>query len=238
MGLLDDALRACGGLARWRQLKRFTVHISIDGSLFAGKGKSGLLKDVVAEGCTQSQSVRFTGFTAPDRRGLYRPDRVAIETLSGRLLEERANPLEAFPGHADDTRWDDLHLLFFCGFSVWNWLTTPFLLAHAGVGTEELPLWREGRPDWRRLRAVFPRDIVTHSPEQIFYFDAAGLQRRTDYQFVDTRGIRIAHYSWAHQAFSNILLPTLRQSLLIRPDGTIVRKPAFVDIEIFDASFA
>ena len=54
MTLLEDALNASGGMDRWHQLKRFTVHMSIDGALLARKGKAGLLKDVVAEGCTHT----------------------------------------------------------------------------------------------------------------------------------------------------------------------------------------
>ena len=48
---------------------------------------------------------------------------------------------------------------------------------------------------------------------------------------------RVVHYSWAHQAFSDILIPTLRQSSLLLPDGSVITKPAFIDLEIFDASF-
>lgn len=44
---------------------------------------------------------------------------------------------------------------------------------------EELSPWHENTQLWRRLRAIFPPEIVTHSPEQIFHFDESGLQRRT-----------------------------------------------------------
>jgi hypothetical protein len=234
MTLLEDALNASGGMDRWQQLKRFTVHMSIDGALLARKGKAGLLKDVVAEGSTHTQSLRFMGFTAPDKCGVYRPDQVAIEALNGDPLQVRSNPRAAFLGHTDRTPWDDLHLAYFCGFTIWNYLTTPFLLTHPGVTIEELPTWREGGEPWRRLRAVFPDPIVTHSPEQIFYFDDEGLQRRLDYR---TAAAEIAHYSSAHQEFSGIVLPTLRRSLRLDTDGAVITKPASVNIEIFDASF-
>lgn len=234
MTLLEDALNASGGMDRWQQLKRFTVHMSIDGALLARKGKAGLLKDVVAEGSTHTQSLRFMGFTAPDKCGVYRPDQVAIEALNGDPLQVRSNPRAAFLGHTDRTPWDDLHLAYFCGFTIWNYLTTPFLLTHPGVTIEELPTWREGAEAWRRLRAVFPDPIVTHSPEQIFYFDDEGLQRRLDYR---TAAAEIAHYSSAHQEFSGIVLPTLRRSLRLDTDGAVITKPASVNIEIFDASF-
>ncbi len=125
-------------------------------------------------------------------------------------------------------------MLFFCGFSVWNYLMTPFLLAHPDVRIAELPPWHEQDQQWRRLRAQFPPAFVTHCREQTFYFDAALLQRRTDH---DLLGMPIAQYSWAHQTFDGIVVPTLRRSLTRQPDGSVIPKPALVDVEIFDASF-
>lgn len=34
-------------------------------------------------------------------------------------------------------------LVFFCGVAIWNYLTTPFLLAHPEMVVEELPPWQE-----------------------------------------------------------------------------------------------
>jgi hypothetical protein len=238
MTLLEDALGASGGMDRWHQLQRFTVHMSIDGALLASKGKAGLLKDLVAEGCTHVQSLRLTGFTAPDRRCVYRPDQVAIEGLNGDLLQVRSNPRAAFLGHTDRTPWDDLHLAYFCGVLIWNCLTTPFLLAHPDVKIEELPSWREGGESWRRLRAVFPALIATHSPDQTFYFDREGLPRRLDYRTsASTGAAQIANYFSAHQEFSGIVVPTLHRAFRLGSDGAVITKPASVNIEIFDASF-
>jgi hypothetical protein len=75
---------------------------------------------------------------------------------------------------------------------------------------------------------------VTHCAEQTFYFDAAGLQRRTDHDLLDTK---VAQYSWAHQEFGGIVVPTLRRSLMLQSDGTVIAKPALLDVEIFDAAF-
>ena len=234
MTLLDDAIEASGGTARWSGLKRFTLQLSIEGALFSRVGQPGGFKDMVAEGSTRSQSVRFTGFADPGKCGLFQPDCVSIESPEGNVLSSWRNPRQAFRDHARDTPWDELYLVFFCGFSVWNYLTTPFMLAHPDIEIEELTPWNEHDQLWRRLRAVFPSDLVTHSPEQIFYFDAAGLQRRTDHDLLDTR---VAHYSWAHQEFGGVVIPTLRRSLSLQPDGTPIAKPALLDVEIFDASF-
>jgi len=234
MALLDDAMEASGGLARWNGLKRFTLHLSINGSLFSRIGPAGRLKDLIAEGSTRAQSVRFTGLTGGENCGSFQPDMVTIESLDGQVLRTWHNPSLAFPDHAKDPLTDELHLVFLCGFSIWNYLTTPFLLSRPDVEVEELPPWHEHGEQWRRLRAVFPPDIVTHSPEQTFYFDDSGLQRRTDHELM---GTGIAHYSWAHQPFCDIVVPTLRRSQMLRPDGTAIAKPVLVDVEIFDAWF-
>ena len=238
MGLLQDALEVYGGIGRWHRLKRFTVHTSIDGALLAQKGKGGLLKDIVAEGETHTQSLRITGFTAPHKCAIYRPDHVAIESLSGDILQACSSPRAAFLRHADHTPWNDLHLAYFCGCLLWNHLTVPFLLAHPDVKTEELPSPRERAEIWRRLRAVFPTSIATLSSEQIFYFDGSGLQRRTDFCATDALDSPFADYASAHQEFSGIVVPTLRRSLRLGPNGAVITKPAYVDVEIFDASFA
>ena len=92
MTLLADALHAGGGLDLWRQMRRFTVHISIGGALCARKCRTAQLKDLVAEGGTQQQALEITGFTANDRRALYRPHWVALEGLEGQRLQERDYP--------------------------------------------------------------------------------------------------------------------------------------------------
>jgi hypothetical protein len=234
MALLDEVIEASGGIKRWNELKRFTLQFSIDGALFSRAGQAGCFKDMVAEGSTLNQSVRFTGFADPGKCGLYQPECVTIERPEGTVLRAWRNAHQAFRKQARETIWDELYVVFFCGLSVWNYLMTPFLLANPDVEVEELPSWQERNQQWRRLRAQLPPTIVTHCSEQIFYFDGEGLLRRTDH---DLLGVMVAQYSWAHQAFCGIVVPTLRRSLTLESDGTVIAKPSLVDMEIFDASF-
>ena len=234
MALLDDAIDACGGLARWNSLNRFTLHLSVGGTLFSDAGHAREFKDVTAEGSTRTQSVRFTGITGGDQSGAFQPDAITIESVDGQVLQTWSNPNLAFPTNGAHALADELHLIFFCGVAIWNYLTTPFLLAHPDVVVEELPPWQEQTETWRRLRAQFPSSLITLAPEQIFYFDENALQRRTDH---DLLGTKVAHYSWAHEKFSGIVVPTLRRSQTLRPDGTVIAKPVLIDVEIFDAVF-
>ena len=41
--------------------------------------------------------------------------------------------------------WDDLHLAYFSGYAMWNYLNTPFIFALPGFQTEEIEPWDENR---------------------------------------------------------------------------------------------
>jgi hypothetical protein len=234
MALLDDAIDACGGLARWNSLNRFTLHLSVSGSLFSEAGHAREFKDVTAEGSTRTQSVRFTGITGGEQSGSFQPDAVTIESLDGQVLRTWRNPSLAFAANGAHALADELHLVCFCSVAIWNYLTTPFLLTRPDVVVEELAPWQENRESWRRLRAQFPPSLITLASEQVLYFDENALQRRTDH---DLLGTPIAHHSWAHENFGGIVMPTLRRTQTLRPDGTAIAKPVLIDVEIFDAVF-
>ncbi|SCB46649.1 hypothetical protein GA0061099_100910 [Bradyrhizobium yuanmingense] len=234
MSLLDDVLSASGGLARWNSLSRFTLHLSISGKLFDGVGRAGEFKDVTAEGATRTQSIRFMGITGGKYSGSFQPDAITVETLHGEVLRTWRNPSPAFPDSDSAVLADELQLVFFCGVAIWNYVVGPFLLARPDVVVEELPPWEERKESWRRLRARIPPSVITLAPEQVFYFDADGLLRRTDH---DLFGMKVVQYSWAHGSFGGLIAPTLRRVHMLQPDGSVVAKPVLMDIEIFDAFF-
>jgi hypothetical protein len=234
MSLLNDAIDASGGMSRWNSLTRFTLHLSVGGSLFSSTGHAREFKDVIAEGSTRVQAVRFTGITGGGQSASFHPDAITIESLDGQVLQTWPNPNLAFENASPHVLAEELHLIFFCGVTIWNYLMTPFLLAHPDVVVEELPPWCENAETWRRLRAQFPAGLVTPAREQTFHFDEQALQRRTDHELL---GMKVAHHSWAHERFDGIVVPTLRRSQTLQPDGTVIAKPVLIDVEIFDASF-
>src|ERR1700720_830035 len=61
------------------------------------------------------------------------PNRVWIERRDGTIVEERSDPRAAFAGHVRDTPRDRLHLTYFLGYAIWNYLTTPFTLCSNGL---------------------------------------------------------------------------------------------------------
>ena len=156
-------------------MSRFTLHLSVAGTLFSSTGHASEFKDVTAEGSTRTQSVRFTGITGGEHSGSFQPDAITIESLEGEILRTWRNPSLAFTETGSPTLADELHLVFFCGVAIWNYLTNPFLLAHPDVVVEELPPWQENNevmaavagavpagPDHARARAdlLFRRERV------------------------------------------------------------------------------
>ena len=96
MALLDDVIDANGGIARWNSLSRFTLHLSAGGTLFSNAGHAREFKDVIAEGSTRTQSVRFSGITGGEQSGSFQPDLITIETVDGEVLQTWSNPELAF----------------------------------------------------------------------------------------------------------------------------------------------
>ena len=237
MGLLEDALRASGGLDLWRLTRQFTLHMSISGSLCTARCSTARLKELVVEGSTQTQALEITGFARADLRALYRPDWVALEGEDGRRLMVRQGSPEEFRSGLRSTTWDELQLAHYCGYLVWNYVATPFIFAGLDFETKELPRNVARGESLRRLSVMWPARIVTHANMQTFQYDREGFLRRLDYPAAHDDHTQIAQMFSGHQRYSGILVPTLCRLLSIGAEGMPVTKPSLVDVEIFDAHF-
>jgi hypothetical protein len=234
MALLGEVLQAVRE-DLWRQLRHYTVHMSLGGAFFRGKCGSPQLKDLVVEGSTRQQSLEINGFCGIGQRAHFRPDCVTLEGPEGQLLEERRASPQQLRARLKSNTWDALELAYYCGHSIWNYMAVPFILAQPDVTIEELPPDSVRRGDCRRLRARFPSRMVTYGTEQTFYFDREGFLRRQDHvEYDDTR---IAQLFSGHQRFSGVLIPTLGRTRCIAPDGGSLAEPSLVDVEIFDVVF-
>lgn len=83
MTVLEDAIHAHGGAALRLRFQRFSGRLRLQGALFTRKPKRDDLGDVIVDGFTRQQYLRFTALTAPDRRVIFRPERVTAESLDG-----------------------------------------------------------------------------------------------------------------------------------------------------------
>jgi hypothetical protein len=233
--LLELAIKAHGGHARWHEATRITATVSSGGVLWASKGHPGAFDDLTVTIDAHAQRSLMARLTGPDRRGVFTPDRVAIENTDGELLEERQNPRGAFD-RSLDTPWDDLHLAYFAGYAMWTYLTVPFLLDQPGFVAEELEPWEVEGETRRRLRVKFPTQVASHGPEQVFRFGPDGLLRRHDYTpevlIGDSEHLAVAHYANDHKRYDGISFPTQRHAVALQPDGTTVPEPILVAIDI------
>jgi len=192
--LLETAIAAHGGLERWNQLESVTARLHQGGVLWPLKGQAGVLDDVVVTASLHAERVSHRPFGAPDRRSRFTPERVAIETDDGTVLEALDQPRASFAGHTQETPWSMLQLAYFAGNAMWTYLTQPFTFAMPGFQTRELEPWDEDGRQWRRLHVTWPSHLATHSTEQTLYFDADGLLTRHDYDVEITGGTTAAHY--------------------------------------------
>ena len=179
--LLDRVIARHGGLRRWNRITALEGDMSITGSTWPRKGWPDALKDVHVSAHAQIQWISYMPFTGENKRSRCTPDLTIIETLDGQVLKKRRDPRSAFESHTAQTQWDDLHIAYFSGYAMWNYLTTPFVFAGEGFAVEELPPCRDAGEERRRLKVIFPRAIATHCREQVFYVDDNDLITRMDY---------------------------------------------------------
>jgi hypothetical protein len=231
--LLNKAIEAHGGLNRWRSIQQMVVHIRCGGVALPLRFKFGVFKSYEAHISTIKPHIVFSPFAGNENRGVFQGNTVRIESKDGGVLAERSDPREAFHTLRHKFYWDNLDALFFGGYAIWNYFTVPFLLLREGFEIQEIEPWEENNQTWRRLKVLFPPNIPTHSHEQVFYFNSDGLLMRLDYTAeVFGTWAKAAHYCKGHKNFSGLIIPTHRQVLPRKSDGTSKSFPTLVWIEV------
>lgn len=236
-GLLSRVVEAHGGMDAWEAFKSIEATIVSGGGFFALKGTPQDAEPRRMTVWLHEERSSVTPYGAPDRRTMFTPERVAIETLDGAVVMERRAPRDSFAGHQMSTPWDQLHRAYFNGEALWTYLTTPFLLAMPGVEVEETEAWPEGDETWRVLRAYFPAAIETHSLVQDFFFGEDLMLRRHDYQVNIAGGFPAAQLTSDYIAAGGIRLPTRRRAYTRGPDRRPILDMLMVSIDVSDVSF-
>jgi hypothetical protein len=80
----------------------------------------------------------------------------------------------------------------------------------------------------------FPPGIATHNPDQVFYFDASGIQRLMDYIVEVNGGILVGHYTSRYQTFDGLLVATRRPVFRRNPDNTVNVNLPSITLDIRD----
>lgn len=233
--LIDRVIARYGGMDHWSEVAEISMHAKTGGIALPLRFKFGAFKEYQARIRVDEPHVLITPHPRTGMQGIFSGDTVRIENENGDAVRERHQARCAFSDWRHKIWWDDLDAVHFAGYALWNYLTTPFLLRRPAVRLEELPPWQESDESWQRLRAIFPPDLLTHSPEQTFYFDAEGLLKRHDYTaLVFGDFAKAAHYSWDHKEVHGIPFPTRRRVFPRKKDGTPRRRITLVSIDIED----
>lgn len=189
MSLLDEAIAAHGGQASFDAAAVLRFDVRVGGLAWGRRGLDAPF-DLRGEMDAHRPAVRFDGLPVVD---------LAKRPPFGK-------------------RWSVQEQSWFCSYALWNYLTTPWLLARCDA--TELPR--------RRLRVRFPPEIPTHSPVQTFHFDRAARLVRLDYTALAIgRWAATSHDCREHAWFDGLLVPTRRRA---RPRG--LPGPTLVAIEV------
>jgi len=236
--LAQLTIEAHGGLARWQRDPEVAVRLSSGGFAFASKLQGHAVRDVVARVGTGAQEVIFEPYPAEGSRGILNSaGSVRIEDQQGASVRERREPRAAFGDLRHKLWWDGLDILYFGTYAIWTYIASPFVFADDGYRLRELEPWLENDETWRRLAVTFPADLQTHSREQVFYIDDAGLIRRHDYTAEPIgQWARAAHYCFDHSSFDGLILPTRRLVYPRRGDNRPRSHPRLVWIELSEVS--
>lgn len=235
--LLDLAIATSGGRGLWDSLRGLRIDISIGGPIWASKGwPPDETFDQVLTLDTVKEHIAFRPFTRPDQQMVFdaAADSVTMQTLGGEVVATLAPARAAFKGMLRNSPWDALHLGYFLGYACWNYFTTPFLFTYPGVLAREIEPWHEAGQDLRRLQVRFPPQIATHNPDQVFYFDAAGLQRRLDYITEVTGSTLVGHYTSRYNSFDGLLVATRRRVFRRNPDNTVNLNLPSITLDLHD----
>ncbi len=231
--LVSEAIEAHGGAERWNGLVGIEVNLSAWGFLFTAKRRPTLTRARVWAS-TRAPHIVLHDVPRPGQRSeLLGEDEVRIVDAVGRTLDSRRSPRAAFRSLRRQLYWDALDFAYFGGYATWNYLTTPFLFLRPGFRFALLPPLQTGADKLERLEVVFPRDVPTHCPTQVFYFDSQRRLRRLDYRAEVVGGwANAAHLCASYRNFEGIEMPTSRR---VRPrsfTGAPLPFPTLVAIEI------
>jgi hypothetical protein len=236
--LLDEVLEAHGGLERWRSARTIQARVRSGGLLLRTRVPGNRFTDYRLTVDAHAPKTVMDPFPRDEERAVFDRGTSRIESRGGEVLASRRDPRSEFFGISGlrrNLRWDSLDSAYFAGYAMWNYLTTPYLLAGDEVEVREGGDWEEDGEPWRRLEASFRSDIDTHSRRQTFYFDAQGRLRRHDY-VADVIGgwARVAHYCADHVQAGGLVFPTRRWVRPLRPGNRSLPFPTMVSLELTD----
>lgn len=229
--LLEIAIEAHGGLARWDKVNSVQVNASITGAIWYVKKQANVLNDVVIVSENKHERL-IMDFPGQNKRTIFEPNRVVIQTSQGDLISARDDPRKSFQGQSFETPWDDADVAYFSGEAMWTYLNIPFVYAQSGFETEEISPIQSAGETWRRLKVTFPDHVGSHTRKQISCFGPDGLLRRHDYTVDILGGARTLNYATDYRQIGGIVFPATRRVVAYEGDYQPVMEPVLVAIDM------
>lgn len=235
MTVLDRAIAAAGGRPLWSETAAIEVTLDVGGAAWPMRmhRRPGRFTARVE---TARQRVEFLSLPRGEQTGLFEDGDVSVLDPGGSVAAVRRNARAAFGDLRHKFRWDDLDLLYFSGYALWNYICTPFMFERPGFELTELEPWENKGERLTPLAVTFPDDLHTHSREQVFHYTDTGLLRRHDYTAEPFGGwARAAHRCVAHRTFDGYTMPVRRRVQPKLPGGAIAPLPVIVSIRVESA---
>jgi len=174
--LLDRVFRAHGAIESWRRVWRIDASFSSGGLAYVTRLQEGkLLRHRISVFPHEMRTI-IRDYPTAGQTGHWQRDQVRIEPFDEAPARVRDRARDRFATWRARLYWDDLDLLYFVGYALWNYLSFPFLLHRHEVDIAV------GKINGRSILDVrFPHDFPTHSRRQYFQIDKDGLLVRHDY---------------------------------------------------------
>jgi hypothetical protein len=164
-------LDARGGLANCDNASLNAEVIVLGGPFWTLRGWPDLEPTLTVSMDTHREHITMAPFPWRDQRSMFDvdPERLAIRTKAGRVVEQRNDPRSSFtPFDLQTTAWDPIQIAYFGSAANWNQFTQLFSFTYPGVGVHETEPWQQADQTWRRLAVHFPPSNANHKPDQIF----------------------------------------------------------------------
>jgi hypothetical protein len=229
--LLEIALKAHGGLERWRKVKSIQVDASITGAIWFVKGKPDVLNNVFITAETPLERLTMD-LRGQGKRTIFEPDHITVVNDEGELIEEKADPRKSFEGQTLKTPWNDVHVAYFSGEAMWSYLNIPFLYAQPGFENQEVVPIQSGGETWMRLKVTIPDSVKSHTRTQFSCFGSDGLLRRHDYTVDILGGSQGLNYAHDYATCDGIVFPLTRKVVGYQGDYQPIMDPVLVDIRM------
>src|SRR5260370_25341895 len=98
--LLNLAMKAHGGLERWKQVRNMQAKVTLNGTLWRIKGRPDGLSGVVMRLNTKQPDLTITPFPKPGTAGHFTPHRVLVEDTNGTVVSEFKNTQDSLAAPA------------------------------------------------------------------------------------------------------------------------------------------